>query len=117
LQKQPIVIQDQESNGIDLIHEKFFKGSVKTNKFELNRGSDTDWQHNKYKYFVICLKQDCEVTLCPPTSRKVPTTDDHLIVLQCKKGNCLILPFNWRYLCNIEANCLGVHDLITYLMP
>lgn len=114
LERQPIVFQDTPT--LYTIRTKLFRFGIIT-EFALNPG--VGWLENKYKYIAFETLADGEILACPPGKRLngEPGDDEHLIALQCKKGNIVILPFRWKYNVNVPVACVGVHDLVTYFIP
>jgi hypothetical protein len=115
LERQPVVFEDDPP--LEFIHTKVFKwGLVKQPGQEHNQ----TWQVSKYKYKAFKVVTDGELVLCPPaanTKNGVPVSDEQLIAIQCKKGNVVIIPYRWRYLCAVQSDFIGMHDLVTYLLP
>jgi hypothetical protein len=46
----------------------------------------------------------------------IPDPDETLLAIQISKGQLIILPFHWKYLINVNVNCLGVNDLVSYFL-
>lgn len=116
LERQPVVFEDAPS--LDTIQKRLFRYSIVT-KFSLKADVPL-WSETKFKYTAIQVHEATEVMICPPGRKLVnnaPAEDEKLIAVQCKKGNILLIPFKWKYNAGISADCLGVHDIVTYLLP
>lgn len=127
LEKQPIVIENNNSNLDDLKKLYFYLNP--TQYFNLT--SSDIWHKNIYKYTAIQFQSNGEILLCPPNTKmiiddKSPShniipdpSNTNLLAIQAKVGEIVILPFHWYYYISNKLNvkCLGIHDYITYFLP
>lgn len=114
LERQPVVFEDAPSH--EFI-KRVFRWAVTQ---EARRETMGEWHHNKYKYKAFFVTETTEVMLCPPTAKTIegaPVADEELIAIQCKPGNVVIIPYRWHYMCQTPCESIGMHDLITYLIP
>jgi hypothetical protein len=120
IERQPIIIENKESTLQDL-RNIFF--SINPCQEFLLQSSDI-WNRNRYKYVALFAKNNGEILLCPPNTKVLdddaPDPDDaELLAIQMSAKHIILVPFHWRYLItgNLEVECLGIHDYITYFLP
>lgn len=118
LEKQPIVI---ENNKTDL--EKLQKSLFTFMNYTIYDIDESDeWNKNRFKYLILqSIDNNSEIFIYPPFANYIdskPQSEEDIINIQLSIGQCVILPFHWKYL--IKKNnftCLGVHNIITYILP
>lgn len=126
-EKQPIVIQDRVATLSDL--EKLWFTYNSLTRFELAPSDPQNplWIANSYKFTLIhATSGDCEVLLSHVNN--VPDADGLLpeeaaiIAIQLATDQIVIVPLHMHYaICSSDKNnrchCIGVHDLITRMLP
>jgi len=118
LEKQPVII---ENNKTDL--EQLQKSLFSFMNYSLYDLEESDeWHKNRFKYLVLQSTSDnSEIYIFPPYIKfdeSSPEFEGDITNVQLSFGQCIILPFHWKYL--IKKNnymCLGVHNMATYLLP
>ena len=120
LHKQLLVIDDKNSN-LDIVKEAWFRFSINS-YFDLG-GSDV-WHKNRYKYALIQAKQDGEIMFFPAKNKNIgedgaPAPDENIIAINASKGQIIVVPLHWLYMIPPEmvVQCIGVHDVVSYLLP
>ena len=124
LQRQLLVIDDTKTlQDINDIVAIWFKYSIKHN-FQLS-GSDT-WHKNRYKYLVIQAgTHGGDVYFYPPYNQQLgadgaPASNENVIAIRLSIGQSVVVPFHWKYMIPLnisEVQCIGIHDLVTYVLP
>ena len=98
LEKQPIIIENNQSN-LDDLKSIFFK--LNPNKY-FNLSSSDIWHKNIYKYVAIQFQSNGEVLLCPPNTKmiienniKVEQEGKTIIPLKINANN-IIYPYQYH---------------------
>lgn len=121
LQKQLLVIDDTQTK-LEVIRDAWFKFSIVSN-FNLD-GSET-WHKNRYKYNIMQAITDGEILFFPAKKKSLigqdgaPPSDENILSIKLSAGQVVIVPLHWYYLIpnEMSVQCMGVHDLITYVLP
>jgi hypothetical protein len=117
-EKQPIVLQDRVAD-IDHLRRLWFKWNF-TTPFKLTPNADLTWIRNKYKYLILQADEDCEVFLASASERMEDGTmpdSATLVAVQLAAKQCVIVPFRMYYAVSKQNSAIGVHDLVTQLLP
>lgn len=125
-EKQPIVIQDHVATLASLKSMWFTYNT--TIDFGLGASSPNAplWIRNNYKFVVIQPTEDCELLLTPardkPDAENIMPEDAAIVAIQAKEGQVFIVPLHMHYaICSDSkkevCKCIGVHDLITRVLP
>lgn len=109
-EKHPIVLLDNHK----------LLSDIKQNYFYLSSSSsivipEQQWNKNNFKYLFIQPLTDTEIYLLPAFKNLSP--DETIITLQMTPSQVLILPFHWKYSIASSVNALGIHDLISWILP
>lgn len=120
LERQPVVIENNKTD-LEQLQNTLFSFTIKE-LFSIDNQSI--WVNNRYKYVVFqSISDNSEILIYPPFKPllpdNTPDTNENLINIQLNIGQCLILPFHWKYYIdkNNSYNCLGIHNLVTYFLP
>lgn len=122
LEKQPVVIENNKTD-LEQLKNTLFNLTI-SDLFYLE--DTNEWINNRYKHFVLqaIVEEDkeAEILIYAPFKNIInglPDMNENLINIQLRNGQCLILPFHWKYFIekNNKFNCLGIHNLITYFLP
>lgn len=125
-EKQPIVIQDRVATLSDL--EKLWFAYNIVNRFQLIPSDPQSplWIPNQYKFAVVQAKGDCELLLShvnnTPDVNGLMPEDAAIIAIQLRADQLVIVPLHMHYaICSSDKNntceCIGVHDIISTLLP
>lgn len=127
-EKQPIVVQDHVATLSSLADMWFKYNSVSS--FDLGTSSmdDPQWIRNAYKFLVIQPNENCELLVTHPRDKpdkdNIMPDDVSIVAIQMNAGSVFIIPLHMHYaiVChggkkNVRCQCLGVHDLITRMLP
>jgi len=141
LEKQPVIIENNKTDLEQLQNTLFsymnhniyeIDGPEKQNdseekpeeaeKAEEAEEAEEEWHTSRYKYLVLQSTSDnSEIYIFPPYIKfdeSSPDFENDIINVQLSIGQCIILPFHWKYL--IKKNnfiCLCVHNIATYILP
>ena len=136
LEKQPVVIDDNNVNVEDLLN-LYFRFSPKS-MYKIST-SET-WHRNRYKYNIVQINAQPgsdattvhELYLCQPSttldSEGFPGANAKVVAIQMRAGQVVVIPFHWYYNVasapvsasnnsNVFVDCVGIHDLVTYMLP
>lgn len=120
LERQPLIIENTKTDIYQLQDTLFYLMS--STYFDID-ASDI-WHNNNFKYIVLQSINDekSEILIYPPFKKMInnsPDPNETLMNIELKKGQILILPFHWKYYIqnDYKFKCLGVHNLITYILP
>jgi hypothetical protein len=121
-EKQPIIIQDRVAQFQEL--KRLWFSYNFTKEFEIQQEGDLVWIKNKFKYVALQSQDDVEVLIAPASEHLskdgiMPETAT-LIAIQLKANQVVIMPFHMHYAISTEKgklSVIGVHDLVTKLLP
>lgn len=123
LERQPVVIENTKTD-LEKLQQNLFVYMIPT-YFSLD--SSENWYNNIYKHLIFQAitedpEKECEILIYPPYKKlinNVPDTNEKLLNIQLKNGQCLILPLHWKYYIEKrnKFNCLGINNIITYILP
>jgi hypothetical protein len=145
LEKQPVVVDDK--TGLDVQHmRKSIFNLNPSSEFTIAPSDTWHTNRFKYNIIQL-LTSDIQSTQTPQTPEsepemnhlhseiyvchpntpmgadKCPSQDAKVIAIQMTPGQVVILPFHWYYMLppektsHVSLNCVGVHDLVTYMLP
>jgi hypothetical protein len=109
-EKHPIVLLNN-NNSLEELKKKIFQYSFSSSPKIVYE----QWNKNKYKYLIIQPTIESEIYLLPAS--KEVSEQETIITLQMKPDQLLILPFHWKYHITLPVNSLGIHDLISWMLP
>ena len=124
-EKQPIVIEDRLVD-VGVLSDVWFKHNT-VERFQL-ASSDIDnpiWIRNNYKFTVVNCQDACEVLLASatdePDKNNVMPENATLVALRLAAHQSVIIPYHMHYAITQRENktvaCLGIHDLLTRILP
>ena len=119
-EKQPIVLEDKMED-IQVFKKSWFKWNY-TKYYQMPEQVPEKWYKNQYKYLMIQPQESMELYLCPAHIKlvnNIPPAEETLIIMKLKAHQIVILPFHWKYMIQTYQPIyyLGVHDIITPLLP
>lgn len=117
LKKQPLVIEDQIKDIINVINSWFSPNIIQDVKYNEKRV----WNVNYHKYLYVYALCDTELLLFAPGNKVIDDVPDHnepVIAIKLKTNQSTIIPFRWYYnIKNIDDMKLyGIHDYVTYVL-
>jgi hypothetical protein len=125
-EKQPIVIEEKVVDVVGLCN-MWFKQNMKY-PFSVTSYTDdtTVWTRNDYKYMVLHCEEPCEVLLASARDKldKNNELPEHatIVAIHLSAKQSVIVPFHMYYTVihnekQINVTAVGVHDLITCILP
>lgn len=124
-EKQPIVIQDRLIDVSILGNVWFKQNSVTQFQLATSDSNNPVWIRNRYKFTVIHCKDACEVLVAsasdvPDKNNVMPETAT-LVALRLSPDQSVIIPYHMHYAITQKESkivtCLGVHDIVTRILP
>ena len=123
-EKQPIVIEDRVVDA-QALSAMWFKHNF-TYAFPLQTSKEDDpvWIRNKYKFTLIHCEQPCEILVARavdvPVQNQMPENAT-LVAIRLSPKQSVIVPYRMHYAITHKeittVQCVGVHDLITCVLP
>jgi hypothetical protein len=124
-EKQPIVVQDPIAD-VDSLAKTWF-GWNNQYPFELVSSDDSNvvWIRNKYKFTMLHSSEPCEILLSPAKSKiesdNSISDDATIVAISLSARQVVIIPYRMHYAVihaeKRKVHCIGIHDLVTYVLP
>jgi hypothetical protein len=124
-EKQPIVIQDHVATLTSLSDMWFKYNTIASFDLSASLVENPHWIRNAYKFLVIQPKNDCELLIASardrPDANNIMSEDAAIVAIQMTAGRVFIVPLHMHYaiVCNGSGSCqcIGVHDILTRILP
>lgn len=122
LEKQPLIIHDEVADALDLCRKWFTLSRIRC-QFVPYVPED-GWIRSRYRCLFVHAGEKTEVLLAHPHHRLgddgAPSPDaGSLLGVQLQSHSLLIVPLHWRLFIENPSTVamLGVHDMLTWLLP
>lgn len=124
-EKQPIVVQDRLVDISGLVNVWFKQNTVELFQLAASDINNPVWIRNNYKFTVIHCKNTCEILLAPardvPDKNGVMPETVTLVAIRLSPDQSVIIPYHMHYAIiqkeNVTVTCLGIHDIMTRILP